>query len=552
MTDASMFTTIPFAKIPRQTRLFLEYLEPSPAALSFYQRPPTLAAMAELAGARLSGFSFPRREIASVLRRQNERFGADADARRNIDNLEKEDCFAVMTGQQVGLFGGPLYTIYKAFTALRVVERLRVQNIRAVPIFWLDTDDHDLAEVTRCTVAGPDSPLRSMDGRPLLFGTTPDSSQPVGSIELPEAIGKVVDEYFSGLPDTQWKVQARARLESAYRPGVSFAEAFGRLMAGLFAGYGLVFFDPRDVDAKRMTTPVFQRALREDGHIHDALTARIRELEEAGFHAQVGIQENSTVLFLEERGQRRALVREGPQFALKGGQLRFPLDQLVETAGKSPEHFSPSVLLRPVVQDFLFPTVCYVGGPGEIAYFAQAEVLYRLFERPMPIIWPRSSLTLLSMAEAETMRQFGLALEDCFQGRNRLLEKMLQASGDALASSILARTQDDISRAFDELLPAVAATEGSLGPAMDTAKRKIFHHLQTLGVKFLQSEARRNSELAHKAKVLIDTCYPGGNLQERELGICPFLSRSGPGILDAIYSLVKTDSFSHRVAVVSP
>jgi bacillithiol biosynthesis cysteine-adding enzyme BshC len=551
MADTHTLKTVPFTRVPKQTQLFLNYLESVPAALDFYQRPPVFEALVEMAGGRLSAFPFPRKEITTILGRQNERFGADAACLRNIDDLGNRDCFAVVTGQQVGLFAGPLYTIYKAFTAIRIAKELRARNIRAVPVFWLDTDDHDLAEVTHGAVRGAGSSLTSIDWRPLLFGKIPDRSPSVGPIKLPEAIREVIDEYFSGIVDSPWKAHARARVESAYRPETSFAEAFGRFMAELFAGHGLVLFDPRDVNAKRLIAPVFHKALAEAERIHDALSARTRALEAAGFHAQVAIQDNSTLLFIDASGERKALIRDGQAFALKAGELHFSLNQLLQTVDRSPEQISPNVLLRPLTQDFLFPTICYVGGPGEIAYFAQVEVLYQVFDRPMPAIWPRFSLTLLPTAEAEMMNKFELALEDCWEGRERLLEKILRASGGAVASNILVGMQDDITRAFEELRPAVTATEASLAPALETAKRKIFHHLQALEAKFFQGEARRNDELVRKAQILVDTCYPGGSLQEREIGICPFLSSAGPGILDTIYSLTKVDSFSHHVAIVS-
>jgi len=543
---------IPCAGIPNQSSLFLSYLELSPKALSFYQHPPTFKALVELARTTSSGAAFRRNELTSILRRQNDRFGADAECRRHINVLEQPDCFAVVTGQQVGLFSGPLYTIYKAFTAIRIAEELRSRGIRTVPVFWLDTDDHDLAEVTHCTVVGADSLLRVMDYRQLLFGDVPDSTQPVGAIEFPLTIRQAIEDYFSLLPNTEWKDPVRSQLESAYHPGSSFADAFGRLLAQLCAGHGLILFDPRDSEAKRLASSVFRSALEKAGEIHSMLSARNRELAAAEFHSQVSILENSTLLFLHEQGERKALVREGSDFALKGTALRFSLSQLLQVASDTPERFSPNVLLRPIVQDSLLPTLCYVGGPGEIAYFAQAEALYRLFNRQMPVIWPRVGLTLLDAEVAEVMSRYGLALQDCFRGKDHVLEIMLQASGDVSAGGILTGMQDDLTNAFDELRPAMVVAEASLGPALDTAKRKIFHHLEGLRGKFIHHEARQNAELLRKAELFVNTCYPNKNLQERELGICYFLSRHSPRVLDAIYSFMKIDSFAHRVAVLSP
>lgn len=552
MGETGTVVEVPCNRIPNQSSLFLSYLELSPKALPFYQHPPTFEALVELARTTPTNSAFRRNELTSILRRQNDRFGADADCRRHINDLEQPDCFAVVTGQQVGLFGGPLYTVYKAFTAIRIAEELRSRGIRAVPVFWLDTDDHDLAEVTHCTVVGADSSLHVMDYRQLLFGDVPGSIRSVGMVEFPPKIRQVIEDYFSLLPNTEWKAPVRSRLESAYHPGSSFADAFGRLLAQLCAGRGLVLFDPRDSGAKRLASPIFRSALEKAAEIHGRLSARNRELAAAEFHSQVTILENSTLLFLHEQGERKALVREGSDFALKGTDLRFSLSQLLQVASDAPERLSPNVLLRPIVQDSLLPTLCYIGGPGEIAYFAQAETLYRLFNRQMPVIWPRVGLTLLDAETAEVMSRYGLTLQDCFLGKEHVLEIMLQASRDVSAGSILTGMQHDLTSAFDELRPAMVVAEASLGPALDTARRKISHHLEGLRGKFIHHEARQNAELLRRAELFVNACYPNKNLQERELGIYYFLSRHGPRVLDVIYSFMKIDSFAHRVAVLSP
>ncbi|HYK89936.1 MAG TPA: bacillithiol biosynthesis cysteine-adding enzyme BshC [Acidobacteriota bacterium] len=551
MNDRATVAELPFSRIPSQSSLFLNYLDLNPAAVSFYQHAPTFQALVALARAGLGHNVVPRPEINSILSRQNERFGGDARCRQHIEELSRPDCFAVVTGQQAGLFTGPLYTIYKAFTAIQIAEDLRARNIMAVPVFWLDADDHDLAEVTRCTVVERDSSIQVIDYRKLLFGDVRESTHPVGSIEFPQSIREATEDYLSRLPGSEWKEQIRSLLEAAYRPGSSFADAFGSLMAGLFTGHGLILLDPQDADAKRLVSSVFQRVLSEGEDLRGLLTRRTRELETAGFQPQASVPDNSTLLFLLEQGERRALARDGTDFVLKGTSLQFSLNQLLGKISESPHLFSPNVLLRPLVQDTLLPTLCYVGGPGEIAYLAQAEPLYRRFDRPMPVVWPRVSLTLLEAELAELMVRCGLSLEDCFRGKEHVLEIMLSASGSASASGILAALPKELEGEFEGLRPIVTATDPSLGPAMDTAKRKIFHHLDGLRAKAVQSEARKNVDLLKRGELLVNTCYPNRNLQERELGICHFLSRGGPEVMKAIYSFMKLDSFAHRVMALA-
>ncbi len=552
MTDKAVFAEVPFVDIPNQSSLFLSYLGLTPEALRYYQRPPTVQAVVDFARTGLGPSPFPRREVCAILRRQNENFGSDSRCLQHVEDLALPNCFAVVTGQQAGLFAGPLYTVYKAFTAIRLTEELRARGVAAVPVFWLDTDDHDLAEVTRSTVVAADSSIHVMDYRQLLFDGVSESTRPVGSIPLPPTIRQAVEDYVSRLPGTDWKEQTRARLASAYSPQTGFADAFGRLMADLFAGHGLVLFDPRDQDAKRLAAPLFQTALKEAQEINSELSARSRALEAAGFHNQVSILENSTLLFYLNEGRRMALVAKKDDFTLKGTELRLSLDKLRQEVAATPESFSPNVLLRPLVQDTLFPTICYVGGPGEIAYFAQAEPLYRRFGRPMPVIWPRVSLTLLEAETAAAMTRYGLSLADCFLGRERVLGRMLESLGNDDAVGTLTSLQEQLTRAFEDLRPIMAAAEASLGPATDTARSKILHHLAGMRAKFVQSEGRQNSELLKKAELLLNSCCPNRNLQERELGICQFLSRYGPGVMETIYSFMRLDRFIHRVLVLSP
>jgi len=540
-------TDIPYSAIPNQSNLYLDYLGFSAKVLPFFQRPPTIEALKKTPGTELLQAGFPRREITEILERQNQIFGADELTRHHIQDLAREDCVAVVTGQQAGLFTGPLYTIYKACTTLRLTQKLRDSGSRAVPVFWMEVDDHDLAEVTRCTLLTGTSAARVVDYRQQLFGKVPESNRSVGSIKFPEAIELVLSDYAASLPGLTWKNEIRAELESACRPSLTFSESFGRLMSRIFRGYGLVLFDCHDPAAKRLAMPVFRVAVERSARIHDCLTERGQALEAAGYHVQVSILENSTALFLQDNGERKALVRQAGCFGFKSGDERFSVADLLDVLNVSPERFSPNVLLRPLVQDHLFPTVAYIGGPAEVAYFAQIEPIYRLFGRPMPAIWPRASFTLLEPEISDAMDRYGITLSDCFQGKGRLTERILSATSRSSATGILTNLQQYLDRSMEELRPQVTTTDASLGPALDTVGRKLRHHLEGLRARFVQYEASRNGALPDTVDALLNNCYPNSNLQERSIGPYYFLSRHGPALLNVLYPLVEVEHFSHRV-----
>ncbi len=536
---------IPFRNIPHQSALFLSYLDLSPSALRFYQHAPTLEDMERLALSELAGRQFPRKEIAAILRRQNEMYGGDTETLCQIDQLEEPDTVAVVTGQQVGLFTGPLYTIYKALTTILISRELRKRGTRAVPIFWMDTEDHDLQEVARRTVMDPGSSVHVIDYQKELFKESV-SMRSVGSLQFSDSIRKVVRDYLGYLPDSAWKPQIQALLESTYKPGAGFALSFAQLMQQIFRGSGLIFFDPQDADAKRLTSNVYQKALGEADAIYTALVRRNQELAAAGFHVQVNVLENSTVLFLFANGERRALERRDSGFGLKNSDRVFGIDELQSCAGQTPERFSPNVLLRPLIQDHLFPTLAYVGGSSELAYFAQIEVLYRLFDRPMPVLWPRNGFTLLEPEIAAEMDRLGITAQDCLHGEQVFREKAFRNSGTSKAMMSLEELEDHLDKGLTEIRPELQAIEPPLAQALETVRRKVLHNVQHLKSQALRLEGK-DSTVSKSIDLLQNHCFPNRNLQERELSIFHFLARHGPSVLDKIQSATEIGNFAHRI-----
>jgi bacillithiol synthase len=539
-------TDVPFRSIPRQSELFLSYLESAPAALRFYQQAPSMESLKN--AARITGMDpkYPRAQIGSILRRQNRSYGCDAATLDRIADLENPDSVAVVTGQQVGLLTGPLYTIFKAMTAVRLAGELRRRGINAVPVFWMDTEDHDLAEVTHLTVLNEDCSLEKFDYR-TIFSQQPPAC-PVGDIRFPEAVRQAVLDFLSRLPEGDGKPGLKLQLESTYRPGTTFTQSFAELMVRMLQGSGLVFFDPRDGEAKQLVSGVFQTALRQENELREALLRRNRELENSGFHSQVSVLENSTVLFFIENGERRALEkRSDSRFGLKNTERAYTAEEMLNIAARNPEKFSSNVLLRPLVQDHLFPTIAYVGGSSELAYFAQIEVLYRLYGRPMPVIWPRDSLTLIEPEVGEAMDRLGIEIRNCFQEKQALAQKAIRNSGFSKAAESLDELQGRLDAALTEIKPELQAFEPPLAQALETARRKITHNVQLLKSRVVRFEEARNSSLSAALEMMLNNCYPYQTLQERELGIHHFLARHGFPVLDAIRSAMERDGFAHRV-----
>jgi bacillithiol biosynthesis cysteine-adding enzyme BshC len=538
---------IAYRRIPGHSPLFLQYVDREPAVLKFYQGPPSLEALHQKAHAIARSERFPRQEMRSLLRHQNRAFQCGPRSLEHIDALAQPDCVAVVTGQQVGLFTGPLYTIYKALTAIRLAAELQSRNIPAIPVFWMDAEDHDLAEVTHVAALGPESTVHRMEWGSRLFGDTATRPLPVGARILPDGIRECVAEYASFWSGARHADDCRRDLGATYAAGRSLMQAFALAMAAIFREHGLVLFNPADPDVKRLAEGVFGKAVRDAGPIRAALAERNKALSLAGYHSQVGISRDATLIFLILEGERRSLTKPDDRFGLKNSGLEWDTSGLLDLNSREPECFSPNVLLRPIVQDHLLPTVAYVAGPAEIAYFAQIEALYRHFDRSMPIIWPRAGFTLLDPDAAERMRCQGVEIGDLLLGKDHVSMTMIRSSGLSGLLPPLAGLRESLAGSLEALRPGMASLDFNLGPALDLATRKILHNTDRLYRRAVRLETALSGATAREAERLLNRLYPNSVLQERVFGIHPFLAHFGPSLIGALHAAIDCHRFVHQV-----
>src|SRR6266436_1755423 len=374
---------LPLRQLPHQPKLFLEYLDHFEKVKSFYAHPPAMAAVTRVA-LKLEYPEDRRVEVASILRRQNIALGAGAETLSNLDHLEK-GAVAVVSGQQVGLFSGPAYAIYKALTAVQIAEELTRGGISAVPVFWMATEDHDLDEVRYATWFDQGK-LRRFE-LPVV-----ETGRPVGGISIGAEVEPFVREAAELLSSQGSDLLAQYLTES-YQPEETYGSAFAKLFTRLFAQQGLILMDPLDPGLHRVATPLYQHALAERDAVNDKLLQRGKDLDRAGFDAQVKVTSRSTLLFYLGDGVRQVIAASNGKF--HAGDKSWPRDELIHLTHAEPGKFSPNALFRPVVQDYLLPTAACVGGPAEISYFAQSEVVYRHLLGRMPVMLPRAGFTLV-------------------------------------------------------------------------------------------------------------------------------------------------------------
>jgi bacillithiol biosynthesis cysteine-adding enzyme BshC len=520
---------LPFSSIPHTTSLFDDYLHHFDRVKQFYARPPLSQ---DWWADEIKKINYPaerRQAVVGILERQNREFGAGEKTLANIQRL-RQGAAAVVTGQQVGLFGGPTFCILKALTAV-----LMAENAGAVPMLWKATEDHDLDEINTVNLAAGDHLQKFTVNVPHREGA------PVGTIAFTDEITAATQQ----VEALFGKSEISELLTESYRKGETFGTAFARFYTKVFSDMGVVFLNPLDKELHRIANPVFRTALEKSEEINQALMTRNHELEAAGYHAQVKVTPSHTLCFYFEDGARTPVRHQDGEFFI--GERKLAAAELLNEAERCPEKFSANVLLRPLMQDYLLPTLCYIGGPAEVAYFAQIEVVYRnLAGRVTPVV-PRIFATLIEPRIAKLMDRYQLSLPDLFNTPEKTRELV---ASRALPDSIL----ESFDLAAEHVEKALALIQGPLEKldktlidAAENAGSKMRYQLQGIRDKAARAEARKNTEVLRHADELIAALYPSKELQEREIGAAYFLLKYGKSVLDQIKAAARTGCCEHQV-----
>lgn len=539
-------TSVPYTRVPKSSKLLLDYLYHFERLSTFYSRSPFDPAGLQALAEQISIAPAGRRAMAEILERQNRRWGCDAETLENIQRLSEPGTVAVVTGQQAGLFSGPAFTLYKALTAVRLAEFYSAQGLKAVPVFWLATEDHDLEEVAQTAVLDEDYHLEAFRES----GERPAPQSYVGDVRLTPAIAQALKSLEDLLPPSDARTRLLEDLRQSYQPGELWGESFARFMTRLFSRWGVILLGPLDEGVHALSLSVYDRALRQAADLRQKLLARTSALVQAGYHAQVHVGEDSTLLFLSRQGSRAPLHQRDGQFFTDESEQVAEKD-LRKTLQDRPRDFSANVLLRPVVQDFLLPTVAYVAGPSELAYFAQSQVLYESLGRPMPSIFPRAGFTLVDRRVARWLEKYKLSVEDVWQGREHLNRKIAAegfASGGAAGwSERYDQSEQDLARLLARLRDDVEVLDPTLLDSLKNVEEKMRYQMERLRGKISRAALQRSNLLARHEEALLRYLAPRKDLQEREVGGIYFLGRFGYGLLDRLRAEIQTASSDHQV-----
>jgi bacillithiol synthase len=515
--------------IPGTSRLFLDYLYNFDRVGRFYRHDGWDAE--HVVGAA-KAIQFPaerRRRLIEALAAQN----SDSAA---LEKLAQPGTVAVVTGQQVGFLSGPAYTIFKALTAVKLAAHLTEQGISAVPIFWLATEDHDLAEVDHAWVFD-----REATPAKISIANTVVNGGPVGDVVLNDIPLDDLRAALGGLPFAE---EAMAAVKAAYQPGKTLGAAFRHLIENILQGCGLLFLDPLAPAIRELAAPLLRDVVDRVPELVEALHRRNSELEAAGYHTQVFVDKDSSLLFLLDQGRRTAI-----RWNAEGFQVRdrsYSREDLKSLA----RQLSPNALLRPVIQDYLLPTASYVGGPAEIAYFAQGEVLYDNLLGRMPVIYPRNGFTLLDTRATKLLERYGLRVPDLLDYEEKVKGRLAAQLVPKDLRARLAALESATSDALGQLQAELSRFDPTLEAAAKKSSAKMLYQLGKLSKKTARETLRRDERATRDAAYLGNLIYPHRRLQERFYSILPFLAQHGFDLPQRLLGQVQLSCPDHMVRTV--
>ena len=541
-TDLSTLA-VDVRRFPWIRRLAADYTYAFSSVSPFFSGDPADPAAWAQTIARTQAHHRRRSEIARIVADQQRRRGAPPAAQAAAQKLADTQTVAVVTGQQAGLFGGPTFTLLKALTALKLAAKVsRDHRVPCVAVFWIDAEDHDWDEVRACQVFD-----ESLNPQTIaLPARKAGEHMPVASVRIDDSILEALQALENTLPATEFRAPLLNDLRSIYTPGTGMADAFGAWLERLLGDRGLVVYDASDAAAKPLAGDLFTRELTVPGETGRRAAAAGADLVARGYHSQVNPGDTLALFHID--GGRRPIRQQDDVFV--AGDQSFNRSALVAKAAAEPTAFSPNVLLRPIVQDTLFPTVCYVAGPNELAYLGQLRGVYEHFGVPMPIMYPRASATLLDSAALRFLNKYDVPLEALQAQDDSALNALLASQIPASVNASLEAAASDIEQAMARVVEALPAVDPTLEGAARSTLGRMQHDLQTLRSKTIQAAKKRDETLRRQFMRTRTLVFPGGEPQERAVGFVSFLNQYGPALVQRLDDQIPIDLGKHWLVVV--
>ena len=528
--------------LPKSNKLYKTYINDFDSLSEYYavnyRSPEAIQAHANT----IRQADYPRRQISAILKKQNQNWGSSEIVQQNAAMIGEPESLVVVTGQQVGIFGGPLFILYKALTCIKLAEKLSTQlQKKVIPIFWLAADDDDVAEINQLTVLTQQNTLS-----PFSCSFDTEERKPVAGIHLTENILKCHEVFADTVFDSEFKGDILSALRDAYAIGQSLPDAFARWLTYLLSEFGLVILNPADTQIRSLAAKIFLQEIENDSPSTMAAMATSSKLSEAGFPVQVPLRPGRFNLFYVDE-YRHAMAKKNGHFTSTDGTVHFSVSDFIAAIKEKPEQFSPNVIMRPIVQDSILPNLAYVAGPAEVSYFAQLRDVYEKFNIRMPIIYPRKSVTILEKKIKRVLDKHDLELEDFWGNSDELMTQVVRhATPEGIFEPVLT-AKDQLNVSLGELKNRVVSLDATLSGFIDKERHKIIHQLELIEKKIVQASKRQNEILQQQLSKASHSLYPNQKLQERELSYIPFLCKYGKTFIQHLYDELDLENFSHQI-----
>lgn len=538
---------VDFRKIPGATKLFSDFLYDFGKVERFYagdfRKDKNYLRVLKSIKER----KYQREKLSSILKEQSRRFDSPEEVYKKIEFLKEPDSLVIFTGQQTCLLGGPLFIIYKALTTIKLAQELSFRFSRSfIPLFWLDSEDHDFEEVRSTSIIDKENQLEEIRYSP---AKTP-SGEPMYKVVLEEEINSCVEKLASSLHPTEFKDEVVQALENCYSKGESISASFAKWITRLLGKYGLVIVDPGDKELKKLAVDFFLKEIENPSKSMKLAKETGKTLESSGYHQQVVKSEEMVNLFLEVEEKRSTLKWSGEAIQIDGVDRKLNKNELSQIIEEEPERLSPNVLLLPLMRSYLFPTAAYIGGPGEISYYAQLKSVFEFFDVPMPVVYPRASITLIEDKIKQVLQKYSLEFIDLFQDPEILINSVLKKKFPDPLENTLEKKKNEILKILDSLEQELISSEPALKQNLETTRGKIDFELKRLGEKLFQAYRQKDQTLKEQVYKAKNNLFPANKLQERVLNLSPYLIKYGFGFVDFLYNKVKIEKIDHQLIEV--
>lgn len=506
--------------------LFAEYLEEKPELLAFF------------AGNPKSIFSTAPKpapwapSLVEALGAYQESLGGR--------HLFMGDEAVVITGQQAGLLTGPLYTIYKAATALVLAKRVHDRfGIRCVPVFWVAGDDHDFEEARVTSIITKTNEILSLRYEP----KANVDALPMYRVPIEASLHNLVDQAAAQANGSELRDEIAGFLHESLDASGSFADWMARIMARLFRDTPLVIFSPHIPAARALAAEIIDREIRDPMVSTMLVNGTGQRLQELGFPQQVEKGDADCNFFVEMGGRRRKVLFENDQYLIPDENVACTIEDMAMMLRSAPERFTPNVALRCVVQQHLFPVAAYVAGPGEIAYWAQLKTLFRHFGKDMPLVYPRARCVLTDMKLNQLMLKFQFELKDIAGPTEDLMKRALQVAERAPTQEIVQRHREPIMTAVRAMVEELDGASKAASGMAKKIEERMTEELDRLDVAILKDDEAQTEAVRKQVTRLCNTLFPFRKPQERVLSIFSFLFEYGWDLIPRIVKEIDVDSF---------